>query len=171
MLAQCACMVRVQSPDQTSWTPAYINPGYSKMGSNKYVAGWPLQKTAGLKREAARWSFPVFVAAIDARHSRCCNRTVMSGIMNSEHPSAKPVAVLWLPPTSWVGASLTLPMPMLARLRGDPIAVDLRQRRPGWWSRVVYFLFILLYKSYSKYTKKIQQLYKNKHTNITNGKI
>jgi len=37
----------------------------------------------------------------------------------------------------------------------------------------IIYLFILLYKSYSKYKKKIQQLslYKNKHTKITNGKM
>jgi len=36
---------------------------------------------------------------------------------------------------------------------------------------IIFYLFILLYKSYSKYKKKIQQLYKNKRTKITNGKI
>jgi len=32
------------------------------------------------------------------------------------------------------------------------------------------YLFIVLYKSYSKYKKRIQQLNKNKHPKITNKK-
>jgi len=38
---------------------------------------------------------------------------------------------------------------------------------------MIYFIifFILLYKLYAKYKNKIQQLNKNKHKKISNGKI
>jgi len=39
------------------------------------------------------------------------------------------------------------------------------------WLVLVFIYLFLLNKSYSKYKKKIQQLYKNKRTQITYGKM
>jgi len=38
------------------------------MRSNQYVAGWPLQKTVGLKRAAVRWYVSVAFAAGGANY-------------------------------------------------------------------------------------------------------